>query len=58
MRVQDLLTLEEAAPLAGLSAVSLRRLCAQGKVRGAVKKGRTWLVPAASVHGLRTRGQS
>lgn len=43
------LTLEEAAPETGLAPSSLRRLCAEGRVRGAIKRGGVWLVPVASV---------
>ncbi len=44
-----LLTVEEAAPLIGMSPAHLRRLCAGGKVSGAVKKGRVWLVYESSL---------
>lgn len=45
----NLLTLEEAAPLTGLSPASLRRLCAEGDIRGAVKRGGVWFVPKSSL---------
>jgi excisionase family DNA binding protein len=47
--VVGLLTTEQAAPLVGLSPAHLRRLCAEGKVRGAQKLGKTWLVAESSL---------
>jgi len=43
------LTLEEASGRSELAPSTLRRLCAERKIEGAVKKGKTWLVPERSV---------
>lgn len=39
-------TVDEAAEAWGLSASWLRRLCQQGRVVGAQKRGGTWFIPA------------
>jgi hypothetical protein len=41
---QMVITLE-AARLRGISSQRMRFLCAEGRVRGAVKMGRQWLIP-------------
>ena len=42
----DLITTAEAAALWHVSERSVRNYCAQGRVPGAVRAGRSWLVPA------------
>jgi hypothetical protein len=39
-----ILSLGEAAPLAGLSRRQLRHLAMQGRVPGAIKKGDVWVI--------------
>lgn len=43
------LTLAEAAVQLGLSDSRVRLLCKQGRIAGAVKLGRAWLLPSAPV---------
>lgn len=47
MQIADrLLTIPEAATELGVSAQRVRRLAARGRIVGAVKCGRDWLIPA------------
>ncbi|MBQ7263708.1 MAG: helix-turn-helix domain-containing protein [Synergistaceae bacterium] len=41
----DYIDMETAMELTGYSAVNIRLLCRQGKIAGAVKVGRSWLIP-------------
>ena len=41
----DYIDMETAMELTGYSAVNIRLLCRQGKIAGAVKVGRRWLIP-------------
>lgn len=41
----DMLTTTEAAALRGVAIVTVRRWCQQGKVRGATRIGRDWMIP-------------
>lgn len=40
-----MITTREAALLHKVSEVRIRVLCAQGRIEGAEKKGRDWLIP-------------
>ena len=53
------LTSNEAAEALGLSRVWILRLCQQGRVKGARKLGRAWMIPAPPVllGRFRHRGQ-
>ena len=42
---QDYATLAEAAAELGLEESWVRRLCAAGRIEGAFKLGRDWLIP-------------
>ena len=42
----DLLTTKQAADRHGVAANTVRLWCRQGKVRGAVRIGRDWMIPA------------
>lgn len=44
----NLLTTRQAADLRGVARVTVRRWCQQGKIRGAVRIGRDWMIPAAA----------
>jgi len=44
--VPGYLTLEEAESIYGTKADTLKRRCQNGKVIGAIKKGKTWFVPS------------
>ena len=44
----DLLTTRQAADLRGVARVTVRRWCQQGKVRGAVRIGRDWMIPSTT----------
>ena len=52
-----LLTLAELSQRDGRSIVYLRALCAAGRVRGARKIGRDWLVPERAVIPRERRGR-
>ncbi len=41
----NLLTTRQAAALRGVAVVTVRRWCQQGKVRGAIRIGRDWMIP-------------
>jgi hypothetical protein len=42
----DLMTTSEMAKVWGISSRRVALLCSQGRVEGAVKKGKTWLIPS------------
>jgi len=44
----NLLTTRQAAALRGVAQVTVRRWCQQGKVRGAIRIGRDWMIPASA----------
>lgn len=39
-------TTAEMSEVWGISSRRISLLCSQGRVKGAVKKGKTWLIPA------------
>ena len=41
----DLLTSVEIAKKWGISSRRVALLCSEGRVEGAIKKGKTWLIP-------------
>ncbi len=49
MTIDTLLTLHEAAEIAGIGPGSLRSAIRRGYLRGAVKRGRDWYVDRASL---------
>ena len=44
----DMLTTRQAAERRGVAVVTVRRWCQQGKVRGAIRIGRDWMIPATA----------
>lgn len=44
----DLLTTRQAAARHGVAANTIRLWCRQGKVGGAVRIGRDWMIPASA----------
>lgn len=45
----DFLTTVEMSEIWGISARRISLLCSQGRVKGAVKKGKTWLIPKGAM---------
>ena len=41
----ELMTTSEMAIIWGISSRRVALLCSQGRVNGAIKKGKTWLIP-------------
>lgn len=44
----DLMTTSEMAKVWGISSRRVALLCSQGRVDGAIKKGKTWLIPSGA----------
>ena len=44
------MTAREVAELVGFTINRVNTLCAEGKVAGAFKTGRVWLVPKSAIH--------
>lgn len=42
----ELMTTKEMAQVWNISARRVALLCSQGRVEGAIKKGKTWLIPS------------
>ena len=42
----DLMTTKEMAEIWNISARRVALLCSQGRVQGAMKKGKTWIIPS------------
>jgi hypothetical protein len=42
----ELMTTSEMAKVWGVSSRRVALLCSQGRVEGAMKKGKTWLIPS------------
>jgi excisionase family DNA binding protein len=54
----DLLTTKQAAAIHGVARVTVRRWCQQKKVRGAIRIGRDWMIPAtATLPGIGAGGR-
>ena len=47
--LQEYLTLSEASKILGMTEECVRRLCTNGKIKGAIKFGRTWAIPRSSI---------
>lgn len=47
----DMITTKEAAAIIGYLPRSVKTLCQRGKLPGARKVGRDWLIPRASAEG-------
>ena len=43
-----MITTRQAAERRGVAQVTVRRWCQQGKVRGAIRIGRDWMIPATA----------
>lgn len=50
-------TTEEMAKIWGISARRIALLCSQGRVHGAEKKGKTWLIPKDTLKPIDPRKQ-
>ena len=46
--MSEIMTIKEAAALWKLTERRVSSLCKDGKIKGAVKKGRSWVIPADS----------
>ena len=44
----DLYTTTEMSKIWGISSRRIALLCAEGRVEGSIKKGKTWLIPSDS----------
>lgn len=44
----DLMTTSEMAMVWGISSRRVALLCSQDRVEGALKKGKTWLIPSSA----------
>ena len=51
----DLYTTTEMSKIWGISSRRIALLCAEGRVDGAIKKGKTWLIPSDSKKPLDPR---
>lgn len=51
----EFLTTKQAAELWGISARRVALLCAQGRIPGTVKAGKTWLLPPGAQKPLDPR---
>lgn len=59
MNALDYLTLTQAAEMLGYRDGSyLRRLCIDGRIVGAVKVGKTWLIPKTWAEEAQKQGES
>ena len=43
-----MITTRQAAALRGVAVVTVRRWCQQGKIHGAIRIGRDWMIPATA----------
>ena len=48
----ELMTTAEVAPVLRLTAATVSRMCNRGEFPGAVKPGKSWLIPASDVESL------
>lgn len=53
--VQDYIPMSEAVAIIGVHRSYIAKLCANGKLAGAAKVGRNWLIPRASAEEYRRR---
>ena len=49
MDIQEFISVEEAAELSGYGKWNITLLCRQGKLDGAVKVGKVWLIPRKAI---------
>ena len=49
MDIQEFISVEEAAELSGYGKWNITLLCRQGKLHGAVKVGKVWLIPRKAI---------
>ena len=49
MDIQEFISVEEAAELSGYGKWNITLLCRQGKLEGAVKVGKVWLIPRKAI---------
>ncbi len=47
--LKEYMTILEASKILGITEEYVRRLCTNGKIKGAIKFGRTWAIPRADV---------
>ena len=47
--LQDYVTLREASEITGLSEHNLRYWCSKGKIKGAIKLCKTWIIPRSFI---------
>ena len=47
--IKGYLTLKEASEISGINVEALKKRCQEGKIRGALKKGRGWFVPHSEI---------
>lgn len=47
-KCMDLMTTSEMAMVWGISSRRVALLCSQDRVEGALKKGKTWLIPSSA----------
>ena len=55
MNIKDLKTPEDLALEWGLTVRRIQFMCQQGRIEGAVKKGRQWLIPSDVVRPKRLK---
>lgn len=48
VRTMEYCTTVELSKIWGISARRIGVLCAEGRIEGAIKKGKTWLIPSTS----------
>ncbi len=49
---KDILTIVEASKLTGIKIETLKKRCQSNLIPGAIKKGKTWLIPQSSLAGF------
>ena len=53
MDIQEFISVEEAAELSGYGKWNITLLCRQGKLDGAVKVGKVWLIPRKAIENYK-----
>ena len=54
----ELVTTKELSVLWGISARRIAVLCEENRIKGALKKGKTWLIPADAIKPVDQRIKS
>lgn len=49
MDITDYISAQEAAAISGYHEAHIRLLCQQGKLTGAMRKGKQWFIPRISM---------